>query len=78
MRVRASSSQTQKEKLKIVERQGSVLCFDWSRVKLVIFILKIDQSENRTRRPSKFFLKKILKNRDHLICFNDIETWREV
>ena len=35
-------------KIKITERQLSVLRSDWLRRKLVIFILEMDQSENRT------------------------------
>ena len=35
-------------KIKLTERQYSVVQSDWSRAKLVIFILEMDQSENRT------------------------------
>ena len=35
-------------KIKLTERQYSVVHSDWSRAKLVIFILEMDQSENRT------------------------------
>ena len=39
---------TKEAKIEITERQCSVLRSDWSRAKLVIFILEMDQSENRT------------------------------
>ena len=46
-------------KIKITERQYSVLHSDWSRAKLVIFILEMDQSENRTRRRSRCVPKNV-------------------
>ena len=50
MRVRTPGRR--EAKIKITEHQYSVLRSDWSRAKLVIFILEMDQSENRTRRRS--------------------------
>ena len=47
------------EKIKITERQHSVLRSDWSRHKLVIFIFEMDQSENRTRHQTRKSIKKI-------------------
>ena len=46
-------------KIKITERQYSVLHSDWSRAKLVIFILEMDQSENRTWRRSRCVPKNV-------------------
>ena len=46
-------------KIKITERQNSVLRSDWSRHKLVIFIFEMDQSENRTRHQTRKSIKKI-------------------
>ena len=40
-------------KIKITERQHSVLRSDWSRHKLVIFIFEMDQSENKTRHQTR-------------------------
>ena len=40
-------------KIKLTERQYSVVHSDWSRAKLVIFILEMDQSENRTRHRTQ-------------------------
>ena len=57
--VRVRSPCRRKTKIKITERQDSVLHSDWSRVKLVIFILEIDQSENRTRHLTRKSFKKI-------------------
>ena len=48
-----------KSKIIITERHDSVLHSDWSRIKLVIFILAIDQSENRTRHQTRKCTKKI-------------------
>ena len=50
---------TKEAKIEITERQCSVLRSDWSRAKLVIFILEIDQSENRTRHLTRKSFKKI-------------------
>ena len=47
--VRVRAPWKRKAKIIITERRGSVLRSDWSRAKLVIFILEMDQSENRTR-----------------------------
>ena len=57
VRVRAPCKR--KAKIIITERQDSVLHSDWSRAKLVIFILEMDQSENRTRRRSTSVPKKL-------------------
>ena len=46
-------------KIKFTERQYSVVRSDWSRAKLVIFILEMDQSENRTRHQTRKSIKKI-------------------
>ena len=48
-----------KPKIKITERHYSVLRSDWSRVKLVIFILEMDQSENRTWHLTRKSYEKI-------------------
>ena len=50
---------TKEAKIEITERQCSVLRSDWSRAKLVIFILEMDQSENRTRRRSRCVPKNV-------------------
>ena len=57
VRVRAPCKR--KAKIIITERQDSVLRSDWSRAKLVIFILEMDQSENRTRHLTRKSFKKI-------------------
>ena len=49
---------TKEAKIEITERQCSVLRSDWSRAKLVIFILEMDQSENRIRHLTQKSLKK--------------------
>ena len=46
-------------KIKLTERQYSVVQSDWSRAKLVIFILEMDQSESRTRRRSRSVPKNV-------------------
>ena len=46
-------------KIVITERQDSVLHSDWSRAKLVIFILEMDQSESRTRHLPRKRHKKV-------------------
>ena len=56
VRVRAPCKR--KAKIIITERQDSVLHSDWSRAKLVIFILEMDQSENRTRHRTRKSSKK--------------------
>ena len=44
---------------KATERHYLVMHSDWSRGKLVIFILEIDQSENRTRHLTRKSFKKV-------------------
>ena len=51
--VRVHAPCKRKEKIIITERQDSVLRSDWSRAKLVIFILEMDQSQNRTRHRTR-------------------------
>ena len=57
MRVRSPARR--EVKIKITERQHSVLRSDWSRHKLVIFIFEMNQSENRTRHQTRKSIKKI-------------------
>ena len=57
--VRVHAPCKRKAKIIITERQDSVLRSDWSRAKLVIFILEMDQSENRTRHLPRKMHKKI-------------------
>ena len=57
VRVRAPCKR--KAKIIITERQDSVLRSDWSRAKLVIFILEMDQSENRTWHLTRKSYEKI-------------------
>ena len=57
--VRVHAPSKRKAKIIITERQDSVLHSDWSRAKLVIFILEMDQSENRTRHQTRKCTKKI-------------------
>ena len=57
--MRAHPSCRRKTKIKISERRDSVLRSDWSRAKLVIFILEMDQSENRTRHLTRKSSTKI-------------------
>ena len=57
--MRARPPGRRKTKIKITERRDSVLCSDWSRAKLVIFIFEMDQSENRTRHQTRKSIKKI-------------------
>ena len=58
-KVRVRPPSRRKSKIKITERTDSVLCSDWSRAKLVIFILEMDQSENRTRHRTRKSFKRI-------------------